>query len=455
MKTYQDLEKITNDSDLGEFCRVVVNDHKASDKYRIAEIATKYYQKHNVTIENFQKVLYNMKGQAVPDLWSANYRLKTLFFRRFVLQQVQYILSNGVTFQQERTKDRLGKKFDNIMQEIAKQAMVCGICFGFWNNDHVEVFPFVDTPSSPGFAPIYDGETGQLRAGVRYWYVNNGNANLCHYKLYTEDGITGFSEKNGDVVLTEPKIGYIANVTTSRSGSNTVYENYSTLPIIPMWANDLHTSEIEGIRESIDCYDYIKSGLANDIDDTSGFYWVLKNTGGMDEVDLKKFVERMKVVKAATVDSDEGVSAEAHTLDIPTEARETMLNRLKADLYEDFQLINVKDITGGNQTATAIRAMYQPQDDKCGDFEYCIIDFIYNLLDLLGIDDEPTFKWNRIANQAEETQMVLSAAQFLDDEHILKHLPWLTPEEVDEVLLNRDIEEVSRMMNQTEVIANE
>lgn len=101
----------------------------------------------------------------------------------------------------------------------------------------------------------------------------------------------------------------------------------------------------------------------------------------------------------------------------------------------------------GNLTATAIRMGYQSQDDKCGDFEYCIRDFIGKLLALLGIEDTPSFQWNRIANQLEETQMVLMAANYLDDESILRHLPWVLPEEVDEIMQRRDEEDVSRVEN--------
>jgi hypothetical protein len=67
------------------------------------------------------------------------------------------------------------------------------------------------------------------------------------------------------------------------------------------------------------------------------------------------------------------------------------------------------------------------------------------LLKLLGIDDTPTYKWNRIANQTEETQMVMTAAQYLDDEAVLKHLPWLTPEEVDELLKRKAAEDMERL----------
>lgn len=75
-----------------------------------------------------------------------------------------------------------------------------------------------------------------------------------------------------------------------------------------------------------------------------------------------------------------------------------------------------------------------------------IRDFIGNLLDLVGIEDEPSFQWNRIANQLEETQMVLAAANYLDDEAVIKHLPWMTPEEAEELLKRRAAEEIDRTL---------
>jgi hypothetical protein len=151
----------------------------------------------------------------------------------------------------------------------------------------------------------------------------------------------------------------------------------------------------------------------------------------------------MRAVKAASL--PDGVDADAHTMNIPTEAREKMLALLKADLYEDAQIVDVKALASGNKTATEIRAAYQPMDDKCGDFEYQIREFIRKLFALVGIEDEPSFKWNRIANQTEETNMVLAAANYLDDEAVLKHLPWLTPEEVDEILKRKDAEDAARL----------
>lgn len=447
--TYQDLLACGQDErQRMDFIRSAVREHRSSEAYRIAADAEAYYAKRNVTISKFQKLLYDFTGQAKVDLFSANYKLKTGFFRRFVTQQVQYILSNGVTFEKPDTKKKLGRNFDNQLQLAAKWAMIDGVSFLFWNLDHVEVFGFADTRIRPGYAPIHDDTTGMMMAGVRHW--NAGDT--ARYTLYETDGYTDYIEKKGeDAKVLHPKRGYKvisrADPKARREGLDEtayVYENYPGFPIIPLYANDLLESEIVGLRESIDCYDFIKSGFANEIDDTTGFYWVLKNAGGMDDEDISDFLDRMRKVRAASVDVDSGTDIEAHTLNIPVEAREAMLNRLETDLYKDAQIVNVTDLSAASKTATEIRFAYQPMDDKAGDFEFCIREAIGKLFQLIGIDDEPSFKWNRIANQAEETQMVMTAAEYLNDEAVLKHLPWLTPEEVEEILKQKAADELGK-----------
>lgn len=431
------------------FIKAVVDEHKTSADYQIAADAELYYAKRNPTISRAQKYVYDEQGIQVPDVWSSNYKLTHGFFRRFVLQQVQYILSNGVTFQKKDTKNKLGKDFDSRLQEMAKKAMTDGVCFGLWNLDHLEVFPFADTPKSPGFSPLYDRDTGLLRAGVRYWRtINDGEDeknNTERYTLYEEDGYTDYIKRKGSDM--KPMAGKKKYRTTTRANGlgiveNVVGENYPGFPIIPMWANDLKESEIIGIRPSIDCYDFIASDLAGDISDSNGFFWTLNNAQGMDDVDLVKFVKRMNVVRAAALGRD--VTAEAHTLEIPVDASMRMLELLRSDMYQDMMLLDIEKALAGDKTATSIRMAYQQQDDKCGDFEYCIRDFISRLLNLLGIDDEPSFHWNRIANQMEETQMVMMAAAELDSEAILDKLPWITPEEAEEILKRRAADDLGR-----------
>lgn len=441
MKTYQDLLKAgEGEKARGEFCKAAINDFMSTQAYKDAQAGEAYYNKHNLTIEQFQKFIYTLSGRKIQDTFSVNYKLKTLFFRRLVLQQVQYVLGNGVVLQEENNKEKLGKDFDKQITKAAKRAMASGTAFGFWNLDHLEVFGYANTEKEPGFCPLYDEETAQLMAGIRFWFRTVGNQTNFRATLYEPDGYTEYVQYGSDNIQEmQAKKAYKVKIKkAAATGIESVTdENYGVLPIVPLYANDSHESELVGIRECLDCYDYIKSGLANNIDDADGFFWILQNTGAMDDVDLANFVQRIKTVRAAMIDTDAGQSAEAHTLEIPVEARRTMLEILEKDIYKDFQALNVETLSAAAKTTQEIQAAYQSQDNKCADFEYYVIDFIQKILELAGINDNPTFIWNKVVNMQEQTQTVLMAANYLDEETIIKHLPFLTPEEADKVIARR------------------
>lgn len=444
MKTFQDLQKL-NDNEAARMSFVVdaVSEHKKSSDYSVALDANTYDRKQNATIKKYQKLLYTMSGTAVPDNFTANHKTVSGSFPRFVTQQNQYLLGNGVTLEEDANKKKLGATFDVDLQKAGRAALVEKVSFGFWDYDHLVVFRFTE------FAPLWDEEDGSLKAGIRFWQIDENKP--IRYTLYELDGYTEYIKEADDKIkVKQDKRAYKQVTKRSDVGGTEILdgENYPGFPIVPLWGNPHRQSELVGIRESIDCYDLIKSGFANDLDDASMIYWTLENAGGMDDVDLAKFLERMKTVKAAVVDGDAGAKAEAHTIDVPYQAREAALDRLKTDLYEDFQIVNVLELSAGAKTATEIRAAYQPMDNKVDEYEYCVLEFLQLLFQIVGIDDTPSFVRSRIVNQTEETQMVLTAAPYLDDEAILKHLPWLTPEEADEILKRRDAEDSARLAAQ-------
>lgn len=440
MKTYQDFLEVAekSDRDRMEFVLAAINDHKNSDLYQQAKIAREYDEHRNVTIITVQKLLYTLSGKAIPDNYSANYKLRSAFFPIFMRQETQYLLSNGVILKNAENKKRLGEKFDNQIQDLARSALVGGVAYGFWNLDHLEVFTVLD------FVPMLDEENGSLRAGIRFWQVAANKP--LRATLYEPDGFTQFIRRSGkEMEILAPKRGYISVEASSEVDGTEIleYQNYPGFPIIPMYGNRARQSELVGQREAIDCYDLIKSGFADTVDDASIIYWTISNAGGMDEIDMARFKETMRRIGVGLVD-DDGAKAEAHTLTIPVEAREALLSRLSDDLYRDFQMLDTTKIQGGQKTATEITAAYQQMDNKVDEFEYCVGDFLYQLFALIGIDDDPTFTRSKIVNQLEQTQMVLLAASYLDDETILSKLPWLTQEEIANILKRKSAEELER-----------
>lgn len=451
MKTYQDFLEVAEKSDRErmEFVLSAINNHKDSDLYKQAVIAKEYDAHRNVTIANFQKLLYTLNGKVIPDNYSPNYKLRSNFFANFITQETQYLLGNGVTLKKEENKAKLGAGFDTRLQDAAHDALVGGVSYGFWNLDHLEVFDVTE------FVPLLDEENGALRSGIRFWQVCTSKP--LRATLFEPDGFTQYIRRSGEeMMILEPKRGYVAVEATSEIDGTELlaYQNYPGFPIIPMYGNRAKQSELVGQREAIDCYDLIKSGFANTVDDASVIYWTISNAGGMDEIDMARFKESMRRIGVGLVD-DDGAKAEAHTLTIPVEAREALLSRISDDLYRDFQMLDVTKLQGGQKTATEINAAYQSMDNKVDQFEYCVIDFLQALFKIVGIEDEPSFTRSKVTNQLEQTQMVLLAANYLDDETILNKLPWLTQEEVSEILKRKAAEDIERSFEPTEMVNDE
>lgn len=421
--TYQDLLEVgQNEKQRIDFVKKVINQHTGSDLYQTAQLADEYDRRQNRTIRQYQKLLYTVSGQAVPDNYSANFKLVSNFFNRFIVQENQTLLANGVTFGNEATKDKLGKDFDNKVSMIGKYALAGGVCFGFWNLDHLEIFP-VYSRDLPCFAPLYDEETGTLNAGVRFWRLDDQHP--LRATLYELDGYTEYIWRNGEdgTVLKEKRSYIVRTIGDEKDAEDgtleEIGENYRTFPIVPLWGNFHRQSELIGLRENIDCYDLIKSGFANTVDEASLIYWTISNAGGMNDEDLVKFVEHMKTVKAAVVD-EEGATAESHSIEAPYQSREAILERLEKDLYRDAMAVNTDDIAAGNVTATQIRAAYNALNSKVDQYETCVIDFIQGILAVAGLEDDPTFTRSQVENATEAITNVLAAAQYLPEDYVTR-----------------------------------
>lgn len=418
MKTYNDLFDLgENQAERLKFILDAIREHERSNEYKNAVIAKDYAEGRNATIMQYQKILYTLTGQAVPDNYSANHKCASGFFKRFVTQETSYLLGNGVQFTEESTKEKLGANFDNVLYKLGKSALIQAVAFGFYNKDHIEVFDYTE------FVPLWNEETGGLEAGIRYWQLDKNKP--LRATLYEIDGYTDYiKRKDEDISELHEKRKYNEIVAISEADGEEIIdgENYNGFPIVPLWANSEKQSELVGRREQIDCYDLIKSGFANDLDDASMIYWTLQNAGGMDDIDLVKFVERMKTVKAAVVGDEDGARAEAHTIDIPYRARERALNRLEKDLYKDFMALDVEIISAGNITATQIEAAYEPLNQKTDEFEMCVIDFIDGILALAGIEDKPTFTRSQISNRNEKLQNLLQSAEYIDSDTITEQV---------------------------------
>lgn len=452
MKTYQDLVAIgTEEKDRMQFCLSAIGEHQASAKYQIAQDATLYYKNLNPTIMRLEKFIRNSMGQSVPDIFSPNHKIPSNLYHYFVTQEIETLLGNGASFQKDNTKDKLGKSFDQRLQEVAKHAINGSCGYGFWNFDHIEVFDYLE------FVPLYDEYTGELMAGIRYWQIDSSKP-LC-IALFEPDGLTEYIREAGkDIDIRVPKRAYKAIKMRSVADGEIVADrgNYESLPVVPLY-NENKQSAIVGKQNTLDAYDLTLSQMVNNVDDGNFIYWVLKNCGGMDEVDDERFISQLKITHVAHADGDSGAGVEAHTVEAPVMANNSTLENLRRQLFDDFMALDTKEIAGGAVTATQIQAAYEPLNSKCDQFEFCVIDFVNRILALAGIDDNVSFVRSKIVNNNEEIQSVLSCAEYLDSGYITKRILTLMgdPDKYQEVMDNLIAEDAARFNAEGEVVIDE
>ena len=168
-------------------------------------------------------------------------------------------------------------------------------------------------------------------------------------------------------------------------------------------------------------------------------------------MDDARFIEQLKLTHVAHADGDDGAEVEGHNVSVEFQATAEALDRLERQLFKDYMGLKVEDISAG-ATNDQIQSAYEPLNQKTDQFEYCVNDFIMGILELAGIEDEPTYTRSQMSNRAETLDMVLQSAEYLDDEYVTKKILTLLgdADELEEVLKRKAELELNRYVNNTE-----
>ena len=425
---------------MGAFIKDAVNNYKTSESYLTASEAQDYYARQNSEILRRLSALQRA-GKGGADINVTYHKLCNGFFPFFVKQLSQYLLGNGVTLD-ANTKKRLGVKFDKALQKMGLQALVDGVAWGFWNKPtarvpeaHLLIFRATE------FVPLFDEINGDLRAGIRWTQIDPQKPVV--YYLFTEENITTYeAEKaDGDIVQTDTQ-PYIKKVRRDGLGEEIVdTDNQPTIPIFPLYANELKRSEFMGMKSMIDAYDFINSDLADNITQVEGVYWVIKNFGGEDEREL---VRTLQAFKALVDDSASDSSAEASTLEVPYQAKQTALELLRKQMFSDFMALDVESIQGGSLTNVAINVAKTNLDLKADLFEWQCADFVGNILALIGTSEEPIFKRRTITNDTETINNISTMLSdgYIDNQWAIENCPLVADIDQGDLLDRLTIEQL-------------
>ena len=453
--TFQDWEQTPEHEQL-DLLLDIIRQYKSSPDFRQGLVANQYFQAENPAVAG--KYLLRPTTVEIRDesgrVKKTNRtekidgnRVFSSFFSRFVIQQNQFLLANGVTLDDAETKKSLGLGFDKALERLGEKALVHGVAWGFWNVDHLEVIEAVKDKLS-GAVALLDERTSEPMMLVQFWQISRKRP--LYVRLYTLGGVVEYStNEDGKLVeIAASRRAYIFH--TSRDSLGTLIldkSNYGSLPVIPLWASEEKRSELTpAIKSKIDLYDRILSDFGDNLDRACDVYWVLNNFGGTmsDIAETLGAIEKLKAVANISDGTGSASTAEPHTIEVPYAARQAALEILQKQLYSDFMALSMDELTGGSLTNVAIETAMLNLNLKADRYEWQCFAFVQKVLRLLGIDtEEIKFKRQTLVNRSEMVADIAVMRSDIDLRTALKLNPYIQEEEIDEIIDDLDAESVT------------
>jgi SPP1 family phage portal protein len=416
-----------------------------------------YYKSKNIVINQrtFEYALSN--GKSIVDEWRSNNKIPHGFLKEIVDQKLNYSLSKPVNI---NNADNIKEVLDinEFISEIGFESSLKGVGWLFLNYNSKGKLGYKIIKSEE-IIPIYDTQyEDDLLQVIRYYSIQvlEGNQLKSRYKveLWDKEKVTYYVQNSDGNFILDSLIGinptFHWSITTYELNEPVSIEgnSWGIVPFIPLWNNPDHLTDLNPIKPHIDMFDKINSDFSNNLEDLQDSVMKLVNYGGMTDR-LDEFLEYLKKYKVLPLDSQG--DAEYMTLDIPVEAKKTMLQSLRDSIFEFGQAVDLNKVGDGNITNIVIKSRYSGLDLKANDFEKSITKFLKSVFEFVNIylansgkqqDDikkiEITFNRSIIVNNNEIVDIAVKSKGIISDKTIISNHPWVN--NADDELLQIDEE---------------
>jgi hypothetical protein len=187
-------------------------------------------------------------------------------------------------------------------------------------------------------------------------------------ETYTKEGLTVYSTR-GKFHIEKPLTPYKFKRTADIFGDTITGESVN-LPITIFRNNSDYKSDMTpSVRAKIDIIDIVNSGFANNIEDFSDLFWVIKNASGMDSTAFEDYVANINRSRKIIVGDGDDVNTKQ--IEIPTEARTKFVELMKKELIFETGIIDTQAIAaGGDIRNIGIKLMTLKLRQRISDFEW-------------------------------------------------------------------------------------
>ena len=412
------------------------------------DIADRYYR-------NQSDVLYGPKKEDEEGhpLRNADNRIPRNFHGLIVNQKAAYAFTTPPTFDIGSSKANaeilkaLGDEYRKECMELCVNAANTGVAWvHYWTNELNEFeWAVID---SKQIVPIWNKSAKQKLIGALRVYTQIDEADGKNYTIYeywNKEECQVYRRLQSDLNydnLTDYAI--FENPTTGELVSEYSH-GMEEIPFIPFFNNNIKSSDLDNIKPLIDVYDKVFSGFINDLEDVQELIFVLSGYGG---TDLNGFLQDLKKYKVIKMDSDEGAGVSTLNIEIPIEARNSVLDATRKAIFEQGQGFDPRPENFGNQSGEALKFMYSLLEMKTGlmetEFQLGFAKLVRAICNFKNIKcDNIVQTWTRtcIKNEQEQAAICKDSVGIISQKTILKNHPFVEDAEAELKQIKKENEE--------------
>ena len=409
------------------------------------QTSLKYYEnKNDITNRNNGNSKLNKEAKDEP-LRHADNRVPQNFHQLLVDQEASYVATKvpqidvGSESINNKIIDVLGDQFSLTLNNLVVDAALGGYSVLHYWLDEDNQFRYGVVPFEQ-ITPIFDTTLTSKLIGVLRSYqqldTETGKYFIVHEYWTESEAMFYRTPDTSHVDTLEPynviqvsdlSAGYETGV------SNIYHHNFGRVPFIIFPKNRYRQPDLFKYKGLIDAYDDIYNGFLNDIDDIQQVVLVLTNYGGTDLRSFMKDLNEYKAVKFNNNGNGDQSGIDTLQIDIPTEARNTVLNLTRDNIFVQGQGIDPTKFDTTNARGTAIKMLYSTLELKASiteaNFRNSISDLVRAIMTYLGSADAMSANiiqtWQRtmIEDTVSQAQVLSTVANWSSKEAIAKANP--------------------------------
>ncbi|KRM85758.1 Phage portal protein, SPP1 Gp6-like [Lactobacillus hominis DSM 23910 = CRBIP 24.179] len=403
-----------------------------------------YNNKNDITLRNDGRSVIKEDGKKDDPLRQADNRISNDWHQLLVNQEASYLTTTapivdvGSDSDNQKIQKVLGDQFSLVCSKLVVDAANAGVAWlHYWIDDAGNFRYGIIAPDQ--IVPIYDTTLDTHLIGVLRSYKeldeDSGKYFTVHEYWTAKQGQFFKTQANNQKVI-EPydRIhNYDVTAGFDTGDGNTFNHDFGRVPFIPFPKNMFQQPDLFRYKGLIDAYDHIYNGFLNDVTDVQQVILVLNNYGGTDLDTFMKDLRDYKAIKFNNAGNGDKSGVDKLTIDIPVEARKTLLDLTRENLFTEGQGIDPAKFETTNASGTAIKMLYSNLELKAATtqsyFTNSINDLVRAIMTFLHLSDPDgrkitqTWKRTRVEDSLSQAQTLSAVANYSSKEAIARANP--------------------------------